>query len=242
MTLSGGDRPLKDPSGTVHHVIFILVTAYVLHNSIFKFPFTWLSLCEASTPFVNYRRALCARPLATIPLQQPHFILQNTFTSSNNKRCTDFTREGLCGVHQPPRVLMSSCSEPSCQGVVLLASSCPPPKSSRPPATHRWHLAVQGKKETRGVRRERRDALRQLLSHPRRCIRSGSGAFVDAAAILGGSRRALPQKVASLHMCRSQLVSRESAETFTSAKPLRCCLPHATCPACSLYGQPSIRP
>ena len=48
-------RSLKDPSGTVHHVIFALVAAYVLHNSIFKFPFAWLSLCEASTPFVNYR-------------------------------------------------------------------------------------------------------------------------------------------------------------------------------------------
>ena len=38
-------------------MIFALVAAYVLHNSIFKFPFAWLSLCEASTPFVNYRRA-----------------------------------------------------------------------------------------------------------------------------------------------------------------------------------------
>ncbi len=54
---AGHGRALKDPSGTVHHVIFALVAAYVLYNSIFKFPFAWLSLCEASTPFVNYRRA-----------------------------------------------------------------------------------------------------------------------------------------------------------------------------------------
>ena len=58
LALAGNRRPLKDPSGTVHHVIFVLVTSYVLHNSIFKFPFTWLSLCEASTPFVNYRQVL----------------------------------------------------------------------------------------------------------------------------------------------------------------------------------------
>ena len=41
----------------IHHAIFVLVTAYVLAFSIFKFPFVWLSLGEASTPFVNFRRA-----------------------------------------------------------------------------------------------------------------------------------------------------------------------------------------
>jgi hypothetical protein len=61
MALPDGSRPLKDPSGTAHHVIFVLVTAYVLHNSIMKFPFTWLSLCEVSTPFVNFRCKLLHR-------------------------------------------------------------------------------------------------------------------------------------------------------------------------------------
>ena len=40
----------------IHHAIFVLVTAYVLAFSIFKFPFVWLSLGEASTPFVNFRQ------------------------------------------------------------------------------------------------------------------------------------------------------------------------------------------
>jgi hypothetical protein len=48
-------KTLRDVSGIVHHAIFILVTSYVLAFSIFKFQFVWLSLGEASTPFVNLR-------------------------------------------------------------------------------------------------------------------------------------------------------------------------------------------
>jgi len=48
-------KTLKDPAGLFHHLLFIPAAAYVLAHSIMAFPFVWLSWCEVSTPFVNYR-------------------------------------------------------------------------------------------------------------------------------------------------------------------------------------------
>ena len=53
-------RELRDVSGVVHHVLFMPSAAYVLAHSIMAFPFCWLSFCEVSTPFVNYRWHLAA--------------------------------------------------------------------------------------------------------------------------------------------------------------------------------------
>jgi len=39
----------------LHHALFIVVAAWVLAHSIFKYPFVWLALGEASTPFINLR-------------------------------------------------------------------------------------------------------------------------------------------------------------------------------------------
>lgn len=51
---------LNDPSGLLHHVLFMPCAAYVLAHSIMAFPFVWLSFCEVSTPFVNLRWHLAA--------------------------------------------------------------------------------------------------------------------------------------------------------------------------------------
>ena len=51
---------LNDPSGLLHHVLFMPAAAYVLAHSIMAFPFVWLSFCEVSTPFVNLRWHLAA--------------------------------------------------------------------------------------------------------------------------------------------------------------------------------------
>jgi len=51
---------LRDASGVLHHVLFMPSAAYVLAHSIMAFPFCWLSFCEVSTPFVNYRWHLAA--------------------------------------------------------------------------------------------------------------------------------------------------------------------------------------
>ncbi len=51
---------LKDPAGLFHHLLFIPAASYVLAHSIMAFPFVWLSWCEVSTPFVNYRWHLAA--------------------------------------------------------------------------------------------------------------------------------------------------------------------------------------
>jgi hypothetical protein len=53
-------KTLKDPAGLFHHALFIPAAAYVLAHSIMAFPFVWLSWCEVSTPFVNYRWHLAA--------------------------------------------------------------------------------------------------------------------------------------------------------------------------------------
>lgn len=53
-------KELRDVSGVVHHVLFMPSAAYVLAHSIMAFPFCWLSFCEVSTPFVNYRWHLAA--------------------------------------------------------------------------------------------------------------------------------------------------------------------------------------
>ena len=39
----------------LHHALFILAAAWVLAHSIMKFPFVWLAVGEASTPFINLR-------------------------------------------------------------------------------------------------------------------------------------------------------------------------------------------
>ncbi|KAK9808935.1 hypothetical protein WJX72_006612 [[Myrmecia] bisecta] len=48
-------RTLRDTSGIIHHLIFACTAAYVLAHSIYKYPFSWLSLAELSTPFINLR-------------------------------------------------------------------------------------------------------------------------------------------------------------------------------------------
>jgi len=48
-------KTLRDYSGMLHHALFIVVAAWVLAHSIFKYPFVWLALGEASTPFINLR-------------------------------------------------------------------------------------------------------------------------------------------------------------------------------------------
>lgn len=45
----------RDYSGMLHHALFILAAAWVLGHSIMKFPFVWLAVGEASTPFINLR-------------------------------------------------------------------------------------------------------------------------------------------------------------------------------------------
>ena len=43
-------KAIGDPSSIVHHLLFVIVTSYVLAESVMAFPFTWLALGEISTP------------------------------------------------------------------------------------------------------------------------------------------------------------------------------------------------
>ena len=61
-------KELQDPSGLLHHVLFMPCAAYVLAHSIMAFPFVWLSFCEVSTPFVNLRWHLAATDRKSTPL------------------------------------------------------------------------------------------------------------------------------------------------------------------------------
>jgi TLC domain len=45
----------SDVSATVHHILFLFMTHYVLSGIYFNKPFAWLSLTELSTPFLNLR-------------------------------------------------------------------------------------------------------------------------------------------------------------------------------------------
>ena len=129
----------------MHHAIFVLVTAYVLHNSIYKFPFTWLSLCEASTPFVNYRRgALVCCVVMQCQTPPGHHHVGESWAVAivghprHIKRC--HRRTHGCGQrfagavdHQWMRF-----------STVLRLKD-----HERRGRARRWHLAVQGKKEGR---------------------------------------------------------------------------------------------
>jgi len=46
---------LKDWPSLVHHVIYLVVSGYVLYHAFFKFAFVWLMMGEMSTPCVNLR-------------------------------------------------------------------------------------------------------------------------------------------------------------------------------------------
>ena len=48
-------RDYSDSSAAIHHVLFILMTHYVLSGVYFKKAFAWLSFTELSTPFLNAR-------------------------------------------------------------------------------------------------------------------------------------------------------------------------------------------
>ena len=75
----------------LHHVLFVAVTAYVLAHSIMKFPFTWLSACELSTPLVNARCVGSPQsPLAAAADANPTELAPLPF------RCRGFHRHLSC--------------------------------------------------------------------------------------------------------------------------------------------------